>query len=174
MKKSILLSLAISSSVYAQDVAVIESIHHKNHADNIVDIIGKKNSKLYLTNLENNYEYIKTLNKVANGNESIVNMSIQSCEYNLMEERAIRKMIRRGKTVVVSAGNKDFSDCTIYPANYKIKGMIVVGSLDSHTSNVDIVVKNDRHCIEDKCLHGSSQATAKVSRRLVEKKNGKR
>ena len=169
-----LLLILSCMSVQAEDktVAVIESMYHSNHANNVVDIIGKKHVKLYLTDLNDNKKYFKTLTAVADGNEKIVNMSIQGCNPIEFERQAIKRMVDRGKIVVVSAGNKDrqYAHCTIYPANYKIKGMIVVASIHGHQKSADVVMSNDEHCIRfGGCLRGSSQAAAKMSKIILKK-----
>ena len=166
------------ASAQTKLVAVIESNKnhsHLVHARNIVDIIGEKDVKLYLTKLSGN-EYSDTLHKVAMGDEKIVNMSLEGCAPMQEEYDAIRLMIKRGKIVVVAGGNRENKKLTctkVFPASYDIDGMLVAGSPTGFKNNIDIVVDDPTHCHDQGdvtyCLEGSSQAAAKVSRIVLDR-----
>ena len=163
--------MLLSLNAKADTVAVLESKFHPGHARNIVNIIGKKDVKLYLTQLDNDEKYVKALNKIANGDEVIVNLSLQGCTFNEAEYSAIKLMTKRGKIVIVAAGNKNagFEKCDkIFPAAYNIKGMVVVADNDGHKMKADIIVIGSQHCYI-MCMSGSSQATAKITRLVLDR-----
>ena len=174
-KRALLLSAAVFMSCTNfslgenahKTVAVLEDYRYPNHMHNVVDIIGKKDTQIYLTNVSDDKKYIKALRKVSYGPERVVNLSIQSCQYNIKERALIEQMISDGKIVVVASGNSDRKkiNCpTIYPAGYKLKGLIVAGYTLGRQENVDIF-ENGKHCTKKTgCMSGSSQATARVSR----------
>lgn len=158
-----LLSQSAVPGVYKR-VAALESIDHDHHAKNIRNIIGEPDTRLYLTNIRSDKHYEMALMRIRDGHEKIVNLSLQSCYPTIQEELIIKQMIRKGKVVIVAAGNSDYKCLNIYPASYNIKGLIVVATPDGHQKNADIILPNDYHCYpKNKCLRGSSQATARVS-----------
>lgn len=156
----------------SKPVAVLEDHQHPRHKNNIVDIIGKNDAQVYLTTVNNNNKYINTLRRISYSKAKIVNLSLQSCTYDIKERALIEQMIADGKVVVVASGNPDWkkeNNCkAIYPASYKLKGLIVAGYKGGVQDNVDII-SSGKHCTSSfDCMYGSSQSAAQVSRQILE------
>jgi len=147
---------------------------YEYHGTNVADAIIKnaENSDYCLIPISVftptfNYDmYVKALELLTKMHIDVLNLSFAGRLEYAPETKYIKKLLDQGVIVFAAAGNDGDKlteeICTVYPACID-KRITVVGTYDGFSgkgSRVGIVSKRNKNCVRDKCLVGTSQATA--------------
>lgn len=179
------------------DITGYGTTDNLGHGTNIIGIISKNldTSKYCIRSLKwfhtiqtskNSRELVRRYAAIMDTlSPAFINMSLAGYTYEIQEFRAIQRQTLKGTTVIVSAGNDaknlDIS-CDIFPGCYRINSpkFRVVTSRESYPpfflhsfSNFGKVVTDYEDgvnvCGYGLCMSGTSQATAILTRKLINK-----
>lgn len=154
------------------------------HGTNVISIISKSTAKYCITSYKafdtgpSSIEYTKAIVSASFKKFDVVNLSIQGRGFDLLEKKAIERMLKKGTYVVVAAGNQGENldkSCTIYPACYikyfkKYKRFRVIGAKDLWLSNKGKLITDWELGKQQgkPLLSGTSQAAANYTKKLVD------
>jgi Subtilase family len=117
--------------------------------------------------------YIWTLMYLVKHPPDILNLSLQGYIFSSIETELIKKLLDKGVIILAAAGNYSKSvsqiKCEVYPACDDPR-IIVVGTYDNssgHGDRVSIKTHENKDCIGNYCMSGTSQATAIETGRFI-------
>jgi hypothetical protein len=167
----------------------IQDMHHSRHGTNVALTIANEVGqtpyclviiKVFASRSATSNPlgpYISGLRAATRLRLDYLNMSVNSGAYSKDEANYISELLRQGTTIIASAGNDKLympPTCTLMPACLS-PSIIVVGAQGLATSNWGPrinAIEPSTSCATVPCLHGTSQAAAYHTGRLVRKRTG--
>lgn len=155
------------------------------HGTNVIGIISKAKSnfciisyKIFSKKTDNfMIPYYHALFNSFLEDVDIVNLSLSGFQADVLEFYLIEKLLKKGVTVIVAAGNNSkelVPNCNIFPACYKyhfqkFKNFIVVAASDLPKSNYGTITVYEKGRDQGSPkMSGSSQAAANYTKKYIE------
>lgn len=147
------------------------------HGTNVTNTIATGNKDyciMVLKIFHNGHNYINyipaAVYRAVNEGATVINMSLEGQKFDKQEYEAISYAVSKGVKVFVASGNDSQNldlMCDIYPACYRIPGVVVVGTYEKHTKGNEgsVVTQQEAWCSEGLC--GTSLSTAIATQKYL-------